>query len=547
MNRIINLLLREILKHGSLSKPWLNYALSEDLSQPWKYFLQGLRYKWERRYQKSLTEINKGLKEGFASKTLKYLFLAEKLSLLRRVKDSQTKDIYCKLQSEYQKIPQLARYDVATVLINAYALSPEDLGLPKPRLYSRYYQMDKATWVFILLGRAREEVKKNHLSEALPLYLEALEMALTIPHPTGIINSLNDLAWYLKEEDPAYALSLTKQASYHLGYYREDIESHPEVIHTLWEIQRITQDLQLCDTCEILNFLAKNLSIRQEKHLKERYLEMFQTCQTLNLNLETSFYENSDDLRATLRKYILSLSQVSRVSGISRSKLTNILKGKVKHIRGNTLQRLIKHLNLKIYPLTTPLPLLQEAKKLKIEERLKDNLLKLASLSPSERIILFFSTYMVLSGIKDLSYLKRRDILSKVLNLLLDNREPFFNFLSSRWETKEFLFSMFNTLHPLLEGRRDLAKGFLKRLSKKRLISFIKTYASLNEDSRQILNTFIRNYSRYGRSWIRLSSPESLKSFIKTYNLSETRSTLAYYAWDKERERKRFISLLGVI
>ncbi|MBT9132852.1 MAG: hypothetical protein DDT33_01382 [Firmicutes bacterium] len=107
---------------------------------------------------------------------------------------------------------------------------------------------------------------------------------------------------------------------------------------------------------------------------------------------------------------------------------------------------------------------------------------------------------------------------------------------------------MFDTLHPLLEGRRDLAKSFLKRLSKKRLISFIKTYASLNEDSRQILNTFIRNYSRYGRSWrIRLSSPESLKSFSKTYNLSETPSTLAYYAWDKERERKRFISLLGVI
>ncbi|WP_176238264.1 helix-turn-helix domain-containing protein [Candidatus Hakubella thermalkaliphila] len=251
--------------------------------------------------------------------------------------------------------------------------------------------MDKATWVFILLGRAREEVKKNLLPEALPLYLEALEMALSIPHPTGILNSLNDLAWYLKEEDPVYALSLAKKASYYLGYYREDVENHLEVIHTLWEIQRITQDLQLCDTAIILNFLDKKLSRSQKRNFKECYLKMFQTCKTLNLNLETSFYENSNDLRTYLKKHILSLSNASRVSGISRSKLTNILKGKVKHIRGNTLQRLIKHLNLKIDPLTTPWPLIQEAKKLKIEAKLKDNLSSLKSLSPSVRIVLFIS------------------------------------------------------------------------------------------------------------------------------------------------------------
>ncbi|MBT9164912.1 MAG: hypothetical protein DDT23_00923 [candidate division WS2 bacterium] len=104
---------------------------------------------------------------------------------------------------------------------------------------------------------------------------------------------------------------------------------------------------------------------------------------------------------------------------------------------------------------------------------------------------------------------------------------------------------MFNTLHPLIEGRKDLAKTFLQRLRKKGLISFLKYYVSMNEPSRNILNTFIRNYSRYDKRWkIILSSPDTLKSFIKAYNLSETSSTLAYYAWDKERERKKLLGIL---
>lgn len=232
MKRITYTVLREVFLYGKFAKPFLNLLLKEDIELEWRHYAEALSLTWQKRYPEALREINKGLRKRFTSKTLKYLFLAEKLSLLRRLKNSQAKDIYLKLQSEYQKIPQRARHDVATVLNNAYALSPDDLGLPKPHLYSRYYQLDKATWVFILLGRAREEVKKNCLSEALPLYLEALEMALTIPHPTGIINSLNDLAWHLKEEDPAYALSLTQKASYHLGYYREDIENNLEILHT---------------------------------------------------------------------------------------------------------------------------------------------------------------------------------------------------------------------------------------------------------------------------------------------------------------------------
>ena len=542
MNRKIPIIAHQIFTYGSYARPLLNYSLSEKIDKGWKHYFQALRYSWSRKYPSALLEIERGLKHYNEDRTLYYLLWVEKLFIFQNLKPSEGDMLYEQLKKEIHMMPSTVRNDAASALMNYYALSSQREKLSKPRFWSKSYEIDKSTQVFMLLGEARNEVKHN-LSKTLSLFSQAVEVAEGIPHPTGLINGLNDLAWYQRESQPLNALAYAEKANYCLGYYREDIESFFFVIDTLFEVQRLNKDMGICKTAEIATGLSESLSKVLGISGREQYKKMLILSEGLTSSLDTSLYSNT----LSLRKYLKRMVTTS-TSSPCRVELYNIFKGKVKLVRGHTLQKLIQHLNFKIDLLTTPLPLLQEAKKLKIEEELKDNLSKLASLSPSERIILFFSTYMVLSSIKDLNYLKRRDILSKVLNLLMDNRKPFFNFLSSKWETKEFLFSMFNTLHPLLEGRRDLAKGFLKRLSKKRLISFLKTYASLNEDSRQILNTFIRNYSRYDRGWrIRLSSPESIKSFSKAYNLSETRSTLAYYAWDKERERKRFISLLDIL
>jgi len=550
MNIKVPQVIDALMKYGSFARPLVNWALSNDkLNSAWKEYFKAIRYDWQKENTLELKCIERGIKRCKDDKTVKYLLLALELSVLQNLKEPEGNRLYIQLRREFHKVPKLARKTIATALLSYPSLNTNETDLLKTRLWSQYYQNDRSTQVFILLGKAREKIKTENITEGIALYFKGLRIAKTIPHPTGIINSLNDSAWYIRHSHPHWALRLANQAIYWVGWYREDARGVFCVFDTFFEIQKIVSDQRLCETASLIASLQKHLPSGQGRDTREYYKETIQDCKHFIFDLKGSVYKNSDLLRNYLKRFVKSISSVSVDSNLSRGKLSAILNGKTKTVRGETIRKLIKGLKLKLNPLNDPTPLINEWMKIKIEDAFFDSLAKLKGIKPNDRIILLLLTYMTIFDRKEkLAYLSRKGKLERAIELCTADMNEFTNFMSHRYETMKFVSDMINEIHPFIEGRKDLVKKFLGRMPKKRMRMFAVSYAKLTEGDRKTVDAFARNYTRYDLGWeVYIGLPVELKEFVKFFHLKKRPSTLASFTSERPTERKKILLVLQAL
>lgn len=536
-----------LMKYGSFARPLVNLALSNDkLNSAWKEYFKAIRYDWQKENTLELKCIERGIKICKDDQTVKYLFLAQELSALQNLKEPEGNRLYIQLRREFHKVPKLARKTIATTLLSYPSLNTNETDLLKTRLWSQYYQDDMSTQVFILLGKAREKIKTGNITEGISLYFKGLRIAKTIPHPTGIINSLNDSAWYIRHSHPHWALRIANQAIYWVGWYREDARGVFYVFDTFFKIQRIVSDQRLGETASLIASLQKHLPSGQGRDTREYYKEIIQDCKYFIFDLEGSVYKNSNSLRNYLRRFIRSISSASVSSNISRGKLSAILNGKTKTVRGETIRKLIKGLKLKLNPLNDPSPIINEWMKIKIEDAFFDSPEKLKGIEPNDRIISLLSTYMTIFDRKEkLPYLSRKGKLERAIELCAADMNEFTNFMSNRYETMRFVSDMINEMHPFMEGRKDLVKKFLGRMPKNRMRMFAVSYAELTEGDRKTVDAFARNYTRYDLGLeVYVGLPVELKEFVKFFHLKKRPSTLAFFTSERPTERKKILLVL---
>jgi len=77
-------------------------------------------------------------------------------------------------------------------------------------------------------------------------------------------------------------------------------------------------------------------------------------------------------LRNYLKKQIKNIKKASKLTKISRNKLSNILNGKTKNIRGDTIRKLINGLNIDIDN-NIPNEIFSEIIKIKIDQNFKNS------------------------------------------------------------------------------------------------------------------------------------------------------------------------------
>jgi hypothetical protein len=536
-----------LMKHGSFARPLVNLALSNDkLNSAWKEYFKAIRYDWRKEYTLELKCIERGIKSCRDDKTVKYLFLALELSVLQNLKEPEGNRLYIQLRREFHKVPKLARKTIATTLLSYPSLNTNETDLLKTRLWSQYYQNDRSTQVFILLGKAREKIKTGKITEGIALYFKGLRIAKTIPHPTGIIESLNDSAWYIRHGHPHWALRLANQAIYWVGWYREDTRGEFYVFDTFFEIQRIVSDQRLGETVCLITSLQKYLPSGQGRGTREYYKETIQDCKYFTFDFKGSVYKNSNSLRNYLRRFMESISSASVSSNISRGKLSAILNGKTKTMRGETIRKLIKGLKLKVNPLNDPAPIINEWMKIKIEDAFFDSLEKLKGIKPNDRIMSLLLTYMAIFDREErLPYLSRKGELERAIELCTADMNEFTNFMSNRYETMGFVSDMINEMHPFIEGRKDLVKKFLGGMPKKKMRMFAVSYAGLTEGDRKTVDAFARNYTRYDLGLeVYIGLPVELKEFVKFFHLKKRPSILASFASERPTERKKILLVL---
>jgi len=550
MNIKVPQIIDVLMKYGSFARPLVNWTLSNDkLNSAWKEYFKALRYDWQKECTLELKCIERGIRRCKDDKTVKYMLMDLKLSVLQNLKAPEGNRLYLQLRREFHKVPKLARKTIATTLLSYPSLNTNETDLPKTRLWSQYYQKDMSTQVFILLGKAREKIKTGNITEGIALYFKGLRIAKTIPHPIGIIDSLNDSAWYIRHSHPHWALRLANQAIYWVGWYREDARGEFYVFDTFFEIQRIVSDQRLCETASLIASLQKYLPSGQGRGTREYYKETIQDCKYFIFDLKGSMYKNSNSLRNYLRRFMKSISSASVNSNISRGKLSAILNGKTNTVRGETIRKLIKGLKLKLNPLNDPTPLINEWMKIKIEDVFFDSLEKLKGIKPNDRIISLLLTYMTIFDRKEkLPYLSRKGILERAIELCTADMNKFTNFMSHRYETMRFTSDMINEMHPFIEGRKDLVKKFLGKIPKKRMKIFAVNYAELTEGDRKIVDAFARNYTRYDLGWeFYVGLPVELKEFVEFFHLKKRPFTLASFVSGRPAERNKILRVLQAL
>jgi len=331
MNIKVPQVIDALMKYGSFARPLVNWVLSNNkLNSAWEDYFKAIRYDWQKEYTLELKCIERGIKRCREGETVKYLLLSLKLSVLQNLKKPEGDRLYIQLRREFHQVPKLARKTVATTLLSYPSLNMNEMDLTKTRLWSQYYQNDRSTQVFILMGKARRKIKTGNIAEGIALYFKGLRIAKTIPHPTGMIDTLNDSAWYMRYSHPYWALRFANHAMYWVGWYREDARGMFYVFDTLFEIQRIVSDQRLCETASLITSLQKYLPSGRGRDTREYYRKTIQDCKSFTFDFQGSRYKNSNSLRNYLRRFTKSISSASVNSNLSRGKLSALLEVKPK-------------------------------------------------------------------------------------------------------------------------------------------------------------------------------------------------------------------------
>lgn len=546
MNIKLPVLTKRIFDLGSYAKPILYFLLDNKIDFCYKSYLKSLNYIWKREYKKADEELNLGLKKCKQSKSIYYLLLSNKFIISYYLNDSKTlKIIYSQLRKEYKKIPPTVRKIISQFLIN-YSLLKNDTDLPKSRFWSKDKELSQSTKLFILIGKARKKIKEGMLEEAISYYQKSLKIALKIPHPSGIITCYNDISWYLRDTKPLRSLYNAEKGLYYLGNYFEEPKTYFYILDTLFNIYKKLNYYRIYEISEFINLY------KDDDFIKNRYINLLKNTKNYIINFEKNSYKNSFSLRNYLNKKIKNVKKTSKLTKISRDKLIKILNGKTKKIRSKTIRKFINGLNIDIEK-GTPNQIFSELIKIKIDSNCQRSIENLSNKTYLEKNKLILSTFMALFIRKKIfKYLVKKDVLKEILYLINSDSFKFNDLVNKRYEIKRLVSYIINPPN-FIKGRRDLILKFLDKLDEEKLNIIIDYYFNINENEREIIDVFIRNYIRFEKISINFGLDQKInlkiKDIVDFLNLNFNSFILSYYYFSKWERVKfnRIISKLEIL
>ncbi|WP_036225327.1 hypothetical protein [Mesoaciditoga lauensis] len=198
--------------------------------------------------------------------------------------------------------------------------------------------------------------------------------------------------------------------------------------------------------------------------------------------LSTTFYKSDGKMRIFLRK--LNKQKYLERANISKMEIYNLLHSKVKNIRGETIRKII----------TKNPELFKEIELSKLPEGL---ICEMA---------------------------KKKEELQDGIDAVINERQ---------------------TLDPFIQARKDLAKAYLERISKRIRDEFVQKYITMDEGEKKIIDRFVRDYVRYDIRWgMRVNVPNEMKDLIQSFHFKKIPASLSYWTLDDEEKREKLVNVL---
>ncbi len=568
----------EIVNKGQFIRPILNYVVhyleSErpDKNKNIVNYINVLKLKWDVKYDEALEIIDeeiKSLKKG----GLHCLILVEKIGILVKLsRNEEIKEVFNQLKEEFEKLPKYLRGMVVEKLKNVHELNFEGKDLQTARIWSESYENTPTTKAFILLSRARRKKNEERYDEAISLNIKAFKVLKTIPHPSGMVQALNNISWWLKDTNKEKALAFTFPLGFYLGYYFDDDKFDVfNSLDTIFQVQKNTNDPLVYETAFIFSRLVSSLSGDKKKIIWSKFEYTIHDVRRFVLNIRNRNrnrnrnYLNTKTLRAFIRKEIGKEQIPIDSLNIPESTLKEFLSAKTKYIQPSTLKNIIDVLEFKINT-STPICIIKELKKKDIDKKFEINFEKFKNLPKGRQISEFFTSYFVhyykeeidlkkiIKEIEDDSLIEERcDYYTKELVNSIFERNPKINFNSlltnvqkpKIYTNKNITFNE----HPFYLGRKEVVKRFMKDLNKKNLKEFIENYIGLDTKQKKTIEKFIMNYGRYYdlKDIPKEFTPKVAKEinpFVKKYTLKRKPSALSFYVFEGE-ERAELVEIIG--
>ena len=556
----------EILNFGQFSKPFLNYMSkylkNESIKQHEEVinYIDVLKLKWDAKYEEALEKIEKVITLS-KKRSIDYLLLVEKMDVLVKLsKEKEIKETFDELRNGFSKLPRYLRGLVVESLRNIRELYYDsNESMEKIRHWSEVYENNPVDKGFILMADAREKKNEEKYVEATQLNIQAFKTLKDVPHPSGVVQALNNISWWLKDVDKNTALNFTLPLGFYLGYYFDDDNFNVfNSLDTIFQVQKENNDPMMYETAFIFSKVFSKLDYEKRQIIWKDYTNTIYEVRRFVINIKKGNHKNTKALRNFLKQEIEKEQVSIKELNISKRTLDSFLSGITKQIKSNTLRNIIDNLEFEINS-SLAIPIIKELKKKDIDKKFEENFYKFMRLKIEKQLTEFFTSYLVhyykqevklekvIKDIESGSLIKGRcdyytrelinSIFEKPLqididSLLTTNQEQ------KTYTNKDITFKE----HPFYSARKILVKRFIKDLNKAYLQEFIEKYLKADSKQKDIIERYIMNYGRYYEiknipKELRPKVPKEINVFVKKYTLKRRPSAISFYVFEgKERE-----------
>ncbi|ABX31416.1 hypothetical protein Pmob_0691 [Petrotoga mobilis SJ95] len=561
----------EILNFGQFSKPFLNYMgeylKNESIKQHEDVinYIDVLKLKWAAKYEEALEKVENAITLS-KKRSINYLLLAEKMDVLVKLsKEKEIKETFDELRNGFSKLPRYLRGLVIETLRNIREMYYEsNESMEKVRYWSEEYENNPFDKGFILMADAREKKNEGKYEEATQLNIEAFKILKDVPHPSGIVQALNNISWWLKDVDKSIALNFSIPLGFYLGYYFDDDNCKIfNSLDTIFQVQKENNDPMIYETAFIFSKCLSKVDKERCNILKRQCGESINQLKYCVFNLDNSYYLNTKTLRNFIKQEIEKGQVPIKELNISKRTLNDFLFGKTKQIKPNTLRKIINNLEFEINT-SLAIPIVKELKKKDIDKKFEENFYKFIKLKVENQLSEFFTSYLVhyykqevklekvIKEIESGSLIKERcdyytrELINSIfeetpkidVDSLLTNNQRLKTFTNKDITFKE---------HPYYSARKILVKRFMKDLNKKNLKEFIENYIGLDTKQKKTVEKFIMNYGRYYDlkdipKEFTPKVPKEIDPFVKKYTLKRKPSAISFYVFEGE-EREEFVEI----
>ena len=556
----------EILNFGQFSKPFLNYMSkylkNESIKQHEEVinYIDVLKLKWDAKYEEALEKIEKVITLS-KKRSIDYLLLVEKMDVLVKLsKEKEIKETFDELRNGFSKLPRYLRGLVVESLRNIRELYYDsNESMEKIRHWSEVYENNPVDKGFILMADAREKKNEEKYVEATQLNIQAFKTLKDVPHPSGVVQALNNISWWLKDVDKNTALNFTLPLGFYLGYYFDDDNFNVfNSLDTIFQVQKENNDPMMYETAFIFSKVFSKLDYEKRQIIWKDYTNTIYEVRRFVINIKKGNHKNTKALRNFIKQEIEKEQVSIKELNISKRTLDNFLSGITKQIKPNTLRNIIDNLEFEINS-SLAIPIIKELKKKDIDKKFEENFYKFMELEVEKQLTKFFTSYLVhyykqevklervIKDIESGSLIKGRcDYYTRELinstfekppnidvdSLLTTNQEQ------KTYTNKDITFKE----HPFYLARKELVKKFMKDLNKIHLQEFIEKYLKADSKQKDIIERYIMNYGRYYEiknipKELRPKVPKEINVFVKKYTLKRRPSAISFYVFEgKERE-----------